>query len=135
MEENRVDEFPCVDFVELFPCDPNPYYTSKAEMEKKCKLKLPNFVVKECKESLKKTDGRFMGEATIEFNCFMDEKAVNLLKSEAKQLGIRWRKWLPGEYLIPIIVPRERENGELWHLIIKKDTNQGLIRYRNPYNQ
>lgn len=135
MEESRVDEFPSVGNVELYPCEPNPYYTSKVEMEKKCKLKLPDFIVRECKESLRKTTGRYIGEATIEFSCFMDEKAVKLIKSDAKQLGIRWREWALGEYLIPIIDPRERENGELWNLIIKESTNQGLIRYRNPYNQ
>jgi hypothetical protein len=128
------DEFPGVGYtIDLYPCEANPYYTSKVEIEQICKLRFPNYVVKECKESLKRPDGWYMGKAIIEFDCIIDEIVLNQLKSDARQQHMRWRKYRPGEHLIQILNPRSNENGSYWAVIIKDNSNIGEIKYRTAY--
>jgi hypothetical protein len=76
-----------------------------------------------------------MGNAIIEFDCIIDEKVLDQLKSDARLQHMRWRKYRPGEHLIPILNPRPNENGTYWVVIIKDNSNIGEIRYRNPANR
>lgn len=64
------------------PCKPDIRYTSKKEIEKLSNISLPDFVIKECKETLGDITGDYSGEATIEFCTIIDDSIIRQINDD-----------------------------------------------------
>ena len=81
-----------------YPCTPDEYYTSKIEIEEIAKIKLPDFSVKDSKETLKDFTGDYSGEATIEFNEPIGNSVIMQIEEAMKQDLPKWKKMSDNMY-------------------------------------
>ena len=115
-----------------YPCKPNQFFTSKSEIESITNFRLPNFTVKECKETLKDMSGDFSGEAIIEFEKNIDDNIIFIIEDEMRQSQSKWKKRDDNHYLCDLLVPNmstQPVEDEYWQLIIQKGSSLGEIKY------
>ena len=65
-----------------YPCKPDSHYTSKSAIEGIANIILPNFAIKECKETLEDFTGDYNGEATIEFENPIDDTIILQIEND-----------------------------------------------------
>ncbi len=113
------------------PCKPDIRYTSKKEIEKLSNISLPDFVIKECKETLGDITGDYSGEATIEFCNNIDASIIQQVEEDMKHEDSRWRKEANGEYICNLLTPYVGNpvTDEFWSLTIHKNMTEGVVRY------
>ena len=113
------------------PCKPDIRYTSKKEIEKLSNISLPDFVIKECKETLGDITGDYSGEATIEFSDPIDNDIITQIEDDMQKDGSLWRKGENGEYVCDLLKPYVGEpvTDEFWTLLIQENKREGIIRY------
>ena len=115
------------------PCKPDIRYTSKKEIEKLSNISLPDFVIKECKETLGDITGDYSGEATIEFCTIIDDSIIRQINDDMSKGDSRWRKSDNNdEYICGLIEPdlsSTPSKDEYWRLILRRDSNMGQIAY------
>lgn len=113
------------------PCKPDIRYTSKKEIEKLSNISLPDFVIKECKETLGDITGDYSGEATIEFCTIIDDNIIQQIEENMKQEDSRWRKGENGEYVCDLLKPYVGKpvTDEFWTLSIHENMSEGIVRY------
>lgn len=115
------------------PCKPDICYTSKKEIEKLSNISLPDFVIKECKETLGDITGDYSGEATIEFCTIIDDSIIRQINDDMSKGDSRWRKSDNNdEYICGLIEPdlsSTPSKDEYWRLILRRDSNMGQIAY------
>jgi hypothetical protein len=115
------------------PCKPDIRYTSKKEIEKLSNISLPDFVIKECKETLGDITGDYSGEATIEFCTIIDDSIIRQINDDMSKGDSRWRKSDNNdEYICGLIEPDSSSTpskDEYWRLILRRDSNMGQIAY------
>ena len=75
----------------LYPCRPDEYHTSKTRIEEIAWIKLPDFSVKECKETLEDFTGDYSGEAIIEFNETIGDTIIMQIVEAMKGEPSKWR--------------------------------------------
>lgn len=81
-----------LDLRTAYPCKPDSHYTSKTEIEKLTNINLPDFVIKECKETLGDITGDYSGEAEIEFCTIIDDCIIRQVNDDMRLGHSRWRK-------------------------------------------
>lgn len=113
------------------PCKPDIRYTSKKEIEKLSNISLPDFVIKECKETLGDITGDYSGEATIEFCTIIDDSIIRQINDDMSKGDSRWRKGENGEYVCDLLKPYVGKpvTDEFWTLSIHKNMTEGIVRY------
>lgn len=113
------------------PCKPDIRYTSKKEIEKLSNISLPDFVIKECKETLGDITGDYSGEATIEFCTIIDDSIIRQINDDMSKGDSRWRKGENGEYVCDLLRPYVGKpvTDEFWTLSIHKNMTEGIVRY------
>ncbi len=113
------------------PCKPDIRYTSKKEIEKLSNISLPDFVIKECKETLGDITGDYSGEATIEFCTIIDNSIIRQINDDMSKGDSRWRKGENGEYVCDLLRPYVGKpvTDEFWTLSIHKNMTEGIVRY------
>lgn len=115
------------------PCKPDIRYTSKKEIEKLSNISLPDFVIKECKETLGDITGDYSGEATIEFCTIIDDSIIRQINDDMSKGDSRLRKSDNNdEYICGLIEPdlsSTPSKDEYWRLILRRDSNMGQIAY------
>lgn len=115
------------------PCKPDIRYTSKKEIEELSNISLPDFVIKECKETLGDITGDYSGEATIEFCTIIDDSIIRQINDDMSKGDSRWRKSDNNdEYICGLIEPdlsSTPSKDEYWRLILRRDSNMGQIAY------
>lgn len=118
---------------EAYPCVPDRQYTSKRNIEKECGFKLPNFTIKECRETLSDFTGDYWGEADIEFDVPIDDNIILQIEEEMKHKKTKWEKWEgDSDYLCHLLEPNldvRPSQDVFWRLIIRKDSTKGEIVY------
>lgn len=115
----------------LYPCRPDSYYTSKSAIEKMANIHLPNFTIKECKESSEDFTGDYSGEATIEFQKVIDDDFLFQVHNEMKKEHSQWQKMKNGNYICLLSQPyiAEPHNDVFWSLSVKEGSAIGKIKY------
>ena len=115
-----------------YPCKPDEYHTSKIEIEEIAKIKLTDFSVMECKETLEDLTGDYSGEVTIEF----DEPIGNSVKMQIveamKGEPSKWRMKGSDLYECVLAEPNltvKPRNDVYWKLSLQKDSVIGRIVY------
>ena len=113
------------------PCKPDIRYTSKKEIEKLANINLPDFTIKECKETLGDITGDYSGEAVIDFCSIVDDNTIQQIEEDMKQEDSRWRKGENGEYVCDLLRPNVGKpvTDEFWTLYIHVNTSEGTVRY------
>ena len=116
-----------------YPCKPDSYHTSKEEMEKLVNFSLPDFTIKECKETLADFTGDYSGEAEIEFDRIVDDSIFQQIENNMKQGDSRWRKRNDGyEYICSLTEPdlsATPSKDEYWRIVLRRGSNLGEIIY------
>ncbi len=115
-----------------FTCTPDEYHTSKKEIEEIAKIQLPDFSVKECRETLTDFAGDYSGEATIEFCEPIDDSIIIQFEGAMKQGQTKWRMTGKDLYECVLAEPDLRtkpSNDEFWRISLQKDTVIGKIVY------
>lgn len=116
-----------------YSCKPDPHYTSKEEMEKLANISLPDFVIKECKETLTDFTGDYSGDAKIEFVRIVDDNIIRQIENNMKQGDSRWRKRNgDNKYICSLIEPdlsSTPSKDEYWRLVLRRGSNLGEIIY------
>ena len=116
----------------LYPCRPDEYHTSKTRIEEIAWIKLPDFSVKECKETLEDFTGDYSGETIIEFNETIGDTIIMQIVEAMKGEPSKWR--MKGSDLYecvlaePNLTARPR-NDIYWKLSLQKDSVIGRIVY------
>lgn len=113
------------------PCKPDLRYTSKVEIEKLANISLPDFSIKECKETLGDITGDYSGEAVLDFGSIVDDNIIQQIEKNMKQEDSRWRKGENGEYVCDLLKPYVGKpvTDEFWTLTIHKNMTEGVVRY------
>ena len=114
-----------------YHCKPDIHYTSKKEIEKLANISLPNFTIKDCKETLGDITGDYSGEALIEFCNNIDASIIQQVEEDMKHEDSRWRKGENGEYVCDLLKPYVGKpvTDEFWTLTIHKNMTEGVVRY------
>ena len=116
-----------------YPCKPDSHHTSKEEMEKLVNFSLPDFTIKECKETLEDFTGDYSGKAEIEFDRIVDDSIIQKIENNMKQGDSRWRKRNDDiEYICSLIEPdlsATPSKDEYWRIVLRRDSNLGEIIY------
>lgn len=114
----------------LYPCKPDSHYTSKSAIDKIANVQLPNFVVKECKESLEDFTGDFSGEVIIEFQEVIDDDVLFQIRNDMKREQSKWHK-KNDSYICLLSEPHLAEpcDDVFWSLSVKEGSAIGTIRY------
>lgn len=115
-----------------YSCTPDAYHTSKIEIEEIAKIQLPNFSVKECKETLEDFTGDYNGEANIEFNEPIGESVIVQIKEAMKQNPSNWRMTDKDMYECVLAEPdlmTKPCNDVFWRITLQKDSTIGKIEY------
>ena len=116
-----------------YSCKPDSYYTSKEEMEKPANISLPDFVIKECKETLADFTGDYSGEASIEFCKAIDNSVILQIEEDMKKEHSRWRKGKDEDEctcnLSEPDLSSTTSKDEYWRLILRRGSNLGKIVY------
>ncbi len=116
----------------LYPCRPDAYHTSKKEIEESGKIQLPDFSVKECKETLEDFTGDYSGEAIIEFNETIGDTIIMQINEAMKQKLSNWRMIGKDVYvceLKEIDLTTKPSNDNYWRISLQKDSVIGKIVY------
>ena len=119
-------------FTHAYPCKPDKYHTSKIGIEENAKIQLPNFSVKECKETLEDFSGDYSGEATIEFNEPIGDSLIMQIERAMKQEPSNWRMAGKDVYECVLAEPDltvKPRNDVFWRLSLQKDSVIGKIVY------
>ena len=114
-----------------YPCKPNGEYTSKRGIDKECGIELPNFVVKECRETLADFTGDYFGGADIEFECPIDENIIMQIEDDMRQNQSKWKNGEGDhEYICYLLEPDlSTTQHSFWRILIKKGSTLGKIFY------
>ena len=116
-----------------YPCVPNGYYTSHNAIEEKCNIVLPDYNVKECRETLPDFTGDYFGSADIEFTSNINSYLLQQIDYDMKQKSSKWRKGEAGdEYICDLEKPdldAKPSKDVFWQISIQKGTNKGKIMY------
>ena len=116
----------------LYPCRPDAYHTSKKEIEESAKIQLPDFSIKECKETLEDFTGDYSGEAIIEFNETIGDTIIVQINEAMKQKLSNWRMKGSDLYECVLAEPNltaKTRNDVYWKLSLQKDSVIGRIVY------
>ena len=114
-----------------YPCIPNSDYTSKRGIERECGIELPNFIVKECRETLADFTGDYFGGADIEFDDPIDDHIILQIEYDMRQKQSKWeKKEGDHEYICHLLEPNlASSKHEFWRILIKKGSSSGEIIY------
>ena len=115
-----------------YPCTPDAYHTSKKEIELSAKIQLPDFSVKECKETLEDFTGDYNGEVTIEFDDPIDDTVIMQIVEAMKGEPSKWRMKGSDVYECVLAEPNltvKPRNDVYWKLSLQKDSVIGRIVY------
>ena len=115
-----------------FPCTPDAYHTSKNIIEEIAKIQLPDFFVKECKETLEDFTGDYSGEATIEFNEPIGDSVIMQIVEAMKQKPSKWRMKAGDVYECILAEPdlaTKPRNDIFWIITLQLDSTIGKIIY------
>ncbi len=116
----------------LYPYRPDEYHTSKTRIEEIAWIKLPDFSVKECKETLEDFTGDYSGEAIIEFNETIGDTIIMQINEAMKQKLSNWRMKGSDLYECVLAEPNltaKPRNDVYWKLSLQKDSVIGRIVY------
>ena len=116
----------------LYPCRPDEYHTSKTRIEEIAWIKLPDFSVKECKETLEDFTGDYSGEAIIEFNETIGDTIIMQIVEAMKGEPSKWRMKGSDLYECVLAEPNltaKPRNDVYWKLSLQKDSVIGRIVY------
>lgn len=116
----------------LYPCRPDAYHTSKKEIEESAKIQLPDFSIKECKETLEDFTGDYSGEATIEFDEPIGNSVIMQIVEAMKGEPSKWRMKGSDLYECVLAEPNltvKPRNDVYWKLSLQKDSVIGRIVY------
>lgn len=116
----------------LYPCRPDAYHTSKKEIEESAKIQLPDFFVKECKETLEDFTGDYSGEAIIEFDEPIGNSVIMQIVDAMKGEPSKWRMKGSDLYECVLAEPNltvKPRNDVYWKLSLQKDSVIGRIVY------
>lgn len=118
-------------FRTLYLCKADSHYTSQSAIEKIANVQLPNFLVKECKESLEDFAGDFSGEAIIEFQEVIGDDVLVQIRNGMKKEQSKWQKQNDGSYICLLSEPHLAEpcDDVYWSLSVKEGSAIGTIRY------
>lgn len=115
-----------------YPCTPDSYHTSKKGIEEIAKIQLPEFTIKECKETLEDFTGDYCGEAIVEFNEPIGESVIMQIENAMKQIEPKWRMKGNDVYECILAEPNlaSKPNNDLfWRITLQKDSSIGEIVY------
>ena len=115
-----------------YPCTPDAYHTSKKEIEESAKIQLPDFSVKECKETLEDFTGDYSGEVTIEFVEPIDDSVIMQIVEAMKWEPSKWRMKGSDLYECVLAEPNltvKPRNDYYWRISLQKDSVIGKIVY------
>jgi Ca2+/Na+ antiporter len=115
-----------------YPCTPDAYYTSKNRIEEIAKISLPEFSIKECKETLEDFTGDYSGEATIEFNEPIGDSVIMQIVEAMKQKPSKWRMKAGDVYECILAEPdlaTKPRNDIFWIITLQLDSTIGKIIY------
>ena len=115
-----------------YPCKLDEYHTSKIEIEEIAKIKLTDFSVMECKETLEDFTGDYSGEAIIEFNEPIGDSVIMQIKEAMKLDSPKWRMAGNGLYECVLAEPdlmTKPRNDVFWRISLQKDSVIGKIVY------
>ena len=116
----------------LYPCRPDAYHTSKKEIEESAKIQLPDFSIKECKETLEDFTGDYSGEVTIEFDEPIGNSVIMQIVEAMKGEPSKWRMKGSDLYECVLTEPNltvKPRNDVYWKLSLQKDSVIGRIVY------
>lgn len=116
----------------LYPCRPDAYHTSKKEIEESAKIQLPDFSIKECKETLEDFTGDYSGEVTIEFDEPIGDSVIMQIVEAMKGEPSKWRMKGSDLYECVLAEPNltvKPRNDVYWKLSLQKDSVIGRIVY------
>jgi hypothetical protein len=116
----------------LYPCRPAAYHTSKKEIEESAKIQLPDFSIKECKETLEDFTGDYSGEVTIEFDEPIGDSVIMQIVEAMKGEPSKWRMKGSDLYECVLAEPNltvKPRNDVYWKLSLQKDSVIGRIVY------
>ena len=116
----------------LYPCRPDAYHTSKKEIEESGKIQLPDFSVKECKETLEDFTGDYSGEATVEFKEPIGDSVIMQIEGAMKLGQSKWRMIGNGTYECVLTEPNlstKPSKDEFWRISLQKNSVIGKIVY------
>ena len=115
-----------------FTCIPDEYHTSKKEIEEIAKIQLPDFSVKECRETLTDFTGDYSGEATIEFKEQIGDSVIMQIEGAMKLGQSKWRMIGNGTYECVLSEPNlstKPSKDEFWRISLQKNSVLGKIVY------
>ena len=115
-----------------YPCTPDAYHTSKKGIEEIAKIQLPDFSIKECKETLEDFTGDYSGEATIEFDEPISESVIIQIEEAMKREPSKWRMKGCDVYECVLAEPdlgSKSRNDMFWRISLQKDSTIGKIVY------
>lgn len=115
-----------------YPCTPDAYHTSKKGIEDIAKIQLPDFSVKECKETLVDFTGDYSGEATVEFKEPIGDSIIMQIEGAMKQEPSSWRMAGKDMYECVLAEPDLRtkpSNDVFWRILLQKNSVIGKIVY------
>lgn len=115
-----------------FTCTPDEYHTSKKEIEEIAKIQLPDFSVKECRETLTDFTGDYSGEATIEFKEQIGDSVIMQIEGAMKLGQSKWRMIGNGTYECVLSEPNlstKPSKDEFWRISLQKNSVLGKIVY------
>ena len=112
-------------------CKPDSRYTSKERIEELANIKIPDFTIKESKETLADFTGDYSGVTEIDFCKTIDENIIIQIENDMKQEHSRWRKRENDDYVCDFLKPyvSDPPTDEYWTLAIYKNKSKGVIRY------
>lgn len=116
----------------LYPSRPDAYHTSKKEIEESAKIQLPDFSIKECKETLEDFTGDYSGEVTIEFDEPIGDSVIMQIVEAMKGEPSKWRMKGSNLYECVLAEPNltvKPRNDVYWKLSLQKDSVIGRIVY------
>ncbi len=118
---------------EAYPCVPESQYTTKKGIEDECGLELPDFAIKECKETLPDFTGDYCGSADIVFDVPIDDNIIMQIEEDMKHSHSKWERWKGDSgYLCHLIEPNldvKPSQDVFWRLVIRKGSSKGEIVY------
>ena len=115
-----------------YPCTPDSYHTSKKGIEEIAKIQLPEFTIKECKETLEDFTGDYCGEATIEFKEPIGDSVIMQIEGAMKLGQSKWRMIGNGTYECVLTEPNlstKPSKDEFWRISLQKNSVIGKIVY------
>jgi len=114
-----------------YPCVPNGYYTSKSRIEELSEVTFPDFIVKECQETLVDFTGDYSGMAEIEFEKSIDDEIIREVTDNMRISGSKWHRDGSYRYSCDLKKPNldYSRDDEFWRISIIKGDSKGYITY------